>query len=197
MSRGCKIVYSFFKNGDKNMYQGKNKTALASQQQIADALLALMHRMPYDDISVAELCREAAVSRQTFYSLFKTKSNVVRYLMQMSCEPNVPAPQPGMSHLRQMCQCYSEYITKHREIMSLLVENGMTVMIVDMLLMAFQKDGMFGYALQEDNREYHAMFLAGGLTRLARHFIQENTDPEAIEAIVYRLMSGSDRAFEQ
>ena len=127
------------------MYQGKNKTALASQQQIADALLALMHRMPYDDISVAELCREAAVSRQTFYSLFKTKSNVVRYLMQMSCEPNVPAPQPGMSHLRQMCQCYSEYITKHREIMSLLVENGMTEMIVDMLLMAFHR-------LQEDQQ---------------------------------------------
>ena len=179
------------------MYQGKNKMAQASQRQIAQALMTLMRETPYAGISVAELCRQADVSRQTYYSLFHSKENVVRYLMLESCEPNVPEPKPGVSHLRQMCRCYSEYITKHREIMSLLVENGMTVMIVDMLLMAFQKDGMFGYALQEDNREYHAMFLAGGLTRLARHFIQENTDPEAIEAIVYRLMSGSDRAFEQ
>lgn len=197
MSRGCAIVYSFFKNGDAQMYQGKNRTALASQRQIADAMVVLMRRMPYGDISVAELCREASVSRQTFYSLFQTKANVVRYLLQASCEPAVPAPEPNVSHLRHMCRCYSQYITRHREIMSLLVDNGMTVMIVDMLLMAFQKDGKFGCALPEENREYHAMFLAGGLTRLAKSFIQENTDPKDIEEIVYRLMYGSDKAFDQ
>ena len=179
------------------MYQGKNRTALASQRQIAGALVTLMHRMPYEEISVAELCREADVSRQTFYSLFQTKYNVVRYLMQESCAPHVPDRQPEVSHLRQMCRCYSQYITRHREIMSLLVENGMTVMIVDMLLLAFQKDGMFGYALPEENREYHAMFLAGGLTRLAKSFIQENIEAKDIEAIVYRLLCGCDRAFDQ
>lgn len=179
------------------MYQGKNRTALASQRQIADALVVLMHRMPYAEISVAELCREASVSRQTFYSLFQNKANVVRYLLRESCDPQVPDPEPNVSRLRQMCRCYSLYITGHREIMSLLVDNGMTVMIVDMLLMAFQKDGQFGCALPEEHRKYHALFLAGGLTRLAKAFIQENTDAKDIEEIVYQLMYGTDKAFDQ
>ena len=179
------------------MYQGKNKTAIASQRQIAEALLALMHRMPYAEISVAELCREADVSRQTFYSLYQKKDNVVRYLLRASCEPDVPGREPGISHLRQMCSCYSRYITQHREILSLLVENGMTVMIVDMLLLAFRKDGLFGYTLPEENREYHALFLAGGMTRLAKFFLQADTSPEDIEEILYRLLSGCDKAFDQ
>ena len=179
------------------MYQGKNKTALASQRQIARALLVLMHRMPYEEISVAELCREADVSRLTFYSLFKTKSNVVSYLLRESCKPDVPDREPGMSHLQQVCRCYSKYITDHREILSLLVENGMTVLIVDKLLLAFQKDGMFGCALPEENREWHALFLAGGMTRLAKYFLQENTPPEDIEKITYRLLSGVDKALDQ
>ncbi len=170
------------------MYQGKNKTAQASQRQIANALLTLMREKPYDGISVAELCRRADVSRQTFYSLFHTKENVVRFLLQASCIPDVPKPEPELSRLRQMCRCYSMYITRHREVMSLLVENGMTVMIVDTLLYTFQKGEQFGKALPDLNREYHAMFLAGGLTRLAKYFIQENTGPEEIEEIVYRLM---------
>ena len=52
------------------MYCGKNKTALGSQQQIAKTLLLLLSEKSYQDISMSELCREAGISRQTFYSLF-------------------------------------------------------------------------------------------------------------------------------
>lgn len=180
-----------------HMYQGKNRTALASQRQLADAMVVLMHRMPYTEISVAELCREASVSRQTFYSLFQNKANVIRYLLRESCDPYVPEREPDVSHLRQMCRYYALYITGHREIMSLLVDNGMTAMISDMLLRAFQKDGLFGHDLLEEQRKYHALFLAGGLTRLAKTFIKENTEAKDIEEIVYLLMYGNSKAFDQ
>ena len=66
----------------KYLYCGTNKTALASQDQIANTLLALMKEKPYDEISVSELCRCAGISRQTFYSLYQSKENVVIRILQ-------------------------------------------------------------------------------------------------------------------
>ena len=59
------------------MYRGNNKVAMASQQRIRKALLALLEREDFDSISTSALCREAAVSRQTFYNLYSSKEDVV------------------------------------------------------------------------------------------------------------------------
>ena len=61
------------------MYSGKNRTALLSQQLIGDAMMRLLNRLAFDQISISDLCREAEISRQTFYSLFDSKENVVIY----------------------------------------------------------------------------------------------------------------------
>ena len=58
------------------MYCGCNPTALASQLQISEALVRLMERKGYSEITVSELCRESGISRQTFYTLFHAKENV-------------------------------------------------------------------------------------------------------------------------
>ena len=49
------------------MYCGRNKTALTSQRQIAEAMMRLIQDKPYAQISVSELCKEAGISRQTFF----------------------------------------------------------------------------------------------------------------------------------
>ena len=71
------------------MYCGTNKQALCSQMQICDALIRLMERKPFAQVSVSELCKEADVARQTFYSLFSSKENVVLFALQRGycCEP--------------------------------------------------------------------------------------------------------------
>ena len=43
------------------------------QRQTEQALLTLMGRMAYEDISVTELCREAGITRRVFYHLFNNK----------------------------------------------------------------------------------------------------------------------------
>ena len=67
------------------MYKGTNKTALFSQKLIGDAMLRLLENTPFAEISVSDLCKEADVSRQTFYSLFGSKENVIAYTIQNSC----------------------------------------------------------------------------------------------------------------
>ena len=59
------------------MYQGKNPTALQSQNLITEALLALMEEEPFQKITIKAVCAHAGVSRQTFYSLFENKEEVI------------------------------------------------------------------------------------------------------------------------
>ena len=63
------------------MYTGTNKTALGSQQKLADALQRIMAKKPYHSISVSEICREAEVSRQTYYTLFNSKESIISYIL--------------------------------------------------------------------------------------------------------------------
>ena len=66
------------------MYCGSNKTALTSQKQISSAMLSLLQTKSYADISVCEICKEAQISRQTFYSLFRSKENVISYELEQN-----------------------------------------------------------------------------------------------------------------
>ena len=173
------------------MYTGKNRTALASQRQIADTMTALMREMPYADISVAELCRRANVSRQTFYSLFRSKENVVSYLLHEALGPRPTREQlPGESPLQYMCRLFSLYVSEHREILGLLMKNGLARLIMDKIYKAFQQDGPFVITLPEKNRDYYALFLAGGLARLEEEFLRTDLDQHTMEEITYQLLSG-------
>ena len=63
------------------MYCGNNKVALSSQRQIAQALMQLIDEKPYQDITISELCKTAGISRQTFYTLFTSRENVVTFTL--------------------------------------------------------------------------------------------------------------------
>lgn len=51
------------------------------QKQVEEALLALMQKMPYEDISVTQLCQYAGVSRRVFYHLFSNKTGALHALV--------------------------------------------------------------------------------------------------------------------
>ena len=60
------------------MYEGKNPKALLSISLITEAFIREMHHKKYEEINVKDLCKEADVSRQTFYNIFRTKEDVLR-----------------------------------------------------------------------------------------------------------------------
>ena len=53
------------------------KRSLFTRQCIGDALLALMEEMPYEQISISDICKKAGISRMTFYHYFYTKTDAV------------------------------------------------------------------------------------------------------------------------
>lgn len=51
------------------------------QRQVTESLLALMQKMPYEDITVTQLCQTAGVTRRVFYHLFSNKTGALHALV--------------------------------------------------------------------------------------------------------------------
>ena len=158
------------------MYCGNNKTARTSQKNIACALLELLEEKPFSRISVSELCKAAGISRQTFYSLFESKDNVITYIFQENyCySPEKDAEDfDGTDSLHQLCLGYSSYIIRQADFIRLLVENNIIYLMYDGLLESFSCCDCFLPHIQGDQRSYAASFYAGSMTGIARTYIEQ------------------------
>ena len=60
------------------MNGSNNPSAIRSRKQITGALLSLMEKYPYEEISVKQIVLETDLVRKTFYRNFKSKDDVLR-----------------------------------------------------------------------------------------------------------------------
>ena len=179
------------------MYCGSNKTALQSQRQIARAMMGLIREKPYTQITVSELCRTAGISRQTFYSLFTSRENVVVFTLQ-SRAADAPAfrqaEEAGAreSTLRFLCRSYSEYMLSNRELIKLLVDNHIDYLLYDSFFEALDRCGCFLSAADPCLRRYAASFYAGGIACVARRYALEGctSSADGLEELLMTLLSG-------
>ena len=173
------------------MYCGCNEKALGSQRAIACALLALMEREPYSAISVSMLCREAGVSRPTFYSLFGSKDDVVIYILRESYGYMPARSCPAASELEAVCRSYGEYIASQRHFLSLLVDNGVGHLLFQSILDALLGCDCFLSARDEAYRRSAACFAAGGIAGVVQgSAAQEERSAEELGALLEKLLGG-------
>lgn len=55
--------------------------AILMQQKVSQALHDMLKEMPYDKITVSELCDRAGLPRRSFYRYFSNKNDVLEYAM--------------------------------------------------------------------------------------------------------------------
>ena len=179
------------------MYCGSNKTALASQRQLAEAMMRLIRVKPYAQITVSELCKDAGISRQTFYTLFTSRENVLVFTLQAQyrCDPQVTEPSEalrGRQAVRKLCRGYSEYIQRNRALIKLLVDNRVDHLLYDSLFESLDGCGCFLGAADPCTRRYAASFYAGGIASVARRYAQEDcaATAEQLEALLTTMFTG-------
>lgn len=180
------------------MYCGSNKTALSSQRQIARALMSLMQEEPYDRITVSALCKEAGISRQTFYSLFTSRENVVVFTLQArySFNPDEEMLSPSRRdtcELRRLCRSYSEYIEANRNFLLLLARNKIDYLLYDSIYEALSGCGCFLAQADPCVRRYAAAFYAGGISSVACCYAREGCTATAgeLEEMLYTFFTGA------
>ena len=178
------------------MYCGTNKTALASQRHIADALMRLIQEKPFARITVSELCKEAGISRQTFYTLFTSRENVVAFTLhaQYCYTPSMPVARDVKSSrsLRALCRGYSEYIYENQRLIKTLVDNHIDYLLYDSFFDALDSCDCFLQNVDPCTRRYAAGFYAGGISSVARRYAQEgcSISSDRLEELLVTLFSG-------
>ena len=177
----------------EDYYCGCNKIALASQREITDAFLRLLSRQDFASITVSQICKEAGVSRQTFYSLFSSRENIILFeLSQKHCYHPEEACEETLS-LQGLCRSCSYYIADRGDFLSLLSHNGLSWLLHDSFYNTFMACDRFLPGQDERTRALTARFVAGGLAGVAAGYVecrQEMTRQE-LETALYRLFSGS------
>ena len=173
------------------MYCGCNEIAQNSQARIADALILLMERKPFASVTISELCRDAGVSRPTFYSLFDSMEDVVRYILRSDYCYAPETVQAECCGLESFCLGYSSYISAHRDFLSLLMRNGLFHVLYGSIEESLTGCGCFLTDADPAFRRYAAHFTAGGLAGFIHTCTQsEACSVEQMSGILAELLSG-------
>lgn len=179
------------------MYCGNNKTALQSQKQTADAMMELLNEKPFSQITISELCREAGISRQTFYSLFTNRENVMVFTLQEQyCEGlELSSPEEEVYDddlLRWLCHSYSMYMLRNRSLIKTLVDNHIDYLLYDSFYDAMCSCECFLHEIDPYTRSYAASFYAGGFACVARRYAEEGcaSSADQLEQLLLSLLSG-------
>lgn len=175
------------------MYCGNNKTALASQRQIAEALLQLLDGQPYGDISVSAICKQADVSRQTFYSLFQSKENVITFALRNDCcYSDRTHEEARPCSFQQICGEFSQYITGHAAMLELLSRHDLMPLLRTVLREDFASCLSPADQCCRALQPYLVDYLAAGITSIAETYIRtgKSASREALEGIIYMLLRG-------
>ncbi len=173
------------------MYSGCNRIALESQHHIADALLLLLEDTPFEQISVTRLCREAGVSRQTFYTLFDSREDVVIFQLKSAC--CCKSRLHSALHSRDgFLFSMADYMVTNRGLLTLLYQNHLMHCFYDSQYEGFMECSSAGPGLSQRDQAYMADFLASALTSCARTYVsrggQESVDE--LTHIIRDLMMG-------
>lgn len=160
-------------------YSGTNPTAKQSKELLADALAQLISTKKYTQISIKEVCEKAQVSRQTFYNLFDSKDDILRYYLEATMKTMFASLwQKQDQSPEHLISVTVRYVETNRLFLRLLVENSLQSMFLQAIqagITELTKDETTEYS------EFRKAFIAGGLTQAIIQWIYEPQNVKAAE----------------
>ena len=175
------------------MYQGNNPTAQTSQKLLLDAMNTLLTEKEFKDISVSELCCRSGVSRQTFYSLFGKKENILLYQLDLINNSKPDSEDDSVLSLIDICERFGKYVSSNYEQLTMLIKNELVEVLYTQMYQSMASCRQSFADLDDTTREYAAQFIAAGLSHLTQKYILEHKEPDQDELarLSYKIMSGN------
>lgn len=176
------------------MYKGNNPTALQSQKMITDALLLLMDEKDFAKINIKELCDKALVSRQTFYSLFQTKEQVIElHFDRMFADYAKQFNETKKTTVSDVCTTAVSYLMDKKVFIGLLVKNNLNYIMIQKIEQYLVEFGDQINAPKRENEDYAMAFLSGALVELIARYIKNNAfeDSKEISMLIEQILTGN------
>ena len=108
------------------MNRTNGKIAEQSRKKIVNALLTVMERYDYSEITITQLAQEAELSRKTFYRLFADKEAVVADFFEClyaECFAQIESKQAR--HYWDVVQCYFDFWEERKQLLFLFKKNNL------------------------------------------------------------------------
>ncbi len=166
-----------------------NKVALRSQHMIADALWNLMKHKCFQQITVTEICKEAAIGRKTFYRNFETKEDVIDFRLDELCaefeQENIGKTPEEQSYL------YFSFFQKHINCFKIVYQNGL-LPILQNKLTKVQSATMPIWSENPVVQGYLSGFVVAGMRAIMQVWVERNfqEDIDQVFSLARRAQKG-------
>lgn len=160
------------------MKDKENPVALRSKAAYFQALLSLMEKKPYDEISISELCKAAGLSRQTFYQHYQSKNQVLEQHIDQLCEKFVGMVRYGdINTVQELAYTFFVYFRQHTAFVKLLMENDLTGILSRRfpvhMEQLFDALGFMKKEIPLYQKKYYFSFVTGALVEMLIRWINE------------------------
>lgn len=172
-----------------------------SQQKLVDALRVLMQRYPWENITIATICQESALSRSTFYSHFSSKEALMQFSLESLARELAPTDtRRGLDANRTLkfVPAFLSHIKRHRDILEKnrdTVAEGVILrnlrQTVNGLLLKELQDSSLSTSISHES----FIFICGGLMAIVEKWNDDGCN-ETVEFMVGIIDSQLKRALE-
>ena len=113
----------------------KTEQSARRQREIESALLEIMMKKSYNEITITELCERLDMPRKTFYRYFESKDDALYALIEHTMTEysgfNAAPTVEGSRTLRKEIEKYYAFWLEHRQLLDALYKNNMLEKIID------------------------------------------------------------------
>lgn len=168
-----------------SMYRGKNSTAIQSQQWLGESLVRLMAQKPYTEITIGAICKQADLSRQTFYNVFESKEEVLRFCLRQQYEKQFQRfSDQEVITVGEIVGAFAVVVAENQNLLRLMIENQLESVLADEIT---QCVALFTgkFVRKEQQREqlpYSEALLSGALGYLLVYWFRQER-PISIEQL--------------
>lgn len=156
------------------MYTGTNPKALHSIQTLKDCLYQQMQSVPYHEITIKDLCQEADISRQTFYTLIETKDQLLGALLDDLFEPTIENSQNKKQiPIMEAITFFMEVMDSKKKFLKLLLDNQLQNFFMASLQNACLRLTQLSSRQLTKSDLYMLHYHVGGVTNLLTYWYQD------------------------
>ncbi len=147
---------------------------------IADALFRLIKRKPFQQITVTEICDEAAIGRKTFYRNFDFKEDVVDFKLDILCA-QYKEGIAGMT-MEQQLRHHLLFVREHADLFIALYHNGLNETVRDKFAILLPET-MPRWTDDPVEQEYRSRYVVAGVEAIERVWVERGF-AESIDEVV-------------
>lgn len=161
------------------------------QKQVTQVLLELMQKVPFEDITVTQLCEAAGITRRIFYHLFNNKTGALYALIDHTIL-DMESYRPDMS--RQTLRAFL-YWKEKKPLLDALRDNGMNGLLLERMIECVMNEGFdVRYWLKthgwKNETDIVVFSLTGFMGLTYRWYYSDfRESPEEMAALLEKLMT--------